>query len=170
MNHKKTRKMVFIALLSAIAVVLHSVETMLQLPLPLGMKLGLANIISLVAIELYGVKEMFIVNIFRVIISGLLTGTIGQMPFFISCGGVFLSSLALACIKKLTDLPMVSTSIVAAVFHNIGQVLVVSFIYDQIAIMSYVFILMASSIPTGILTGMTAIQILKRIDKKQFQK
>lgn len=169
MRNNKTQKMVFMALLSAIAVVLHSIEAMLQLPLPLGMKLGLANIISLVVIQLYGVKEMFIVNIFRVLVSGLLTGIFGQMPFFISCGGVFLSSLVLAIVKKLTDLPMISTSIIAAVFHNIGQVAVVSLFYAQPAIMSYVFILMASSIPTGILTGMCAIQILKRIDKKQFQ-
>lgn len=169
MRNNKTQKMVFMALLSAIAVVLHSIEAMLQLPLPLGMKLGLANIISLVVIEFYGVKEMFIVNIFRVLVSGLLTGIFGQMPFFISCGGVFLSSLVLAIVKKLTDLPMISTSIIAAVFHNIGQVAVVSLFYAQPAIMSYVFILMASSIPTGILTGMCAIQILKRIDKKQFQ-
>lgn len=169
MRNNKTQKMVFMALLSAIAVVLHSIEAMLQLPLPLGMKLGLANIIALVVIEFYGVKEMFIVNIFRVLVSGLLTGIFGQMPFFISCGGVFLSSLVLAIVKKLTDLPMISTSIIAAVFHNIGQVAVVSLFYAQPAIMSYVFILMASSIPTGILTGMCAIQILKRIDKKQFQ-
>lgn len=169
MRNNKTQKMVFMALLSAIAVVLHSIEAMLQLPLPLGMKLGLANIISLVVIEFYGVKEMFIVNIFRVLVSGLLTGIFGQMPFFISCGGVFLSSLVLAIVKKLTDLPMISTSIIAAVFHNIGQVAVVSLFYAQPAIMSYVFILMTSSIPTGILTGMCAIQILKRIDKKQFQ-
>lgn len=169
MRNNKTQKMVFMALLSAIAVVLHSIEAMLQLPLPLGMKLGLANIISLVVIEFYGVKEMFIVNIFRVLVSGLLTGIFGQMPFFISCGGVFLSSLVLAIVKKLTDLPMISTSIIAAVFHNIGQVAVVSLFYAQPAIISYVFILMTSSIPTGILTGMCAIQILKRIDKKQFQ-
>lgn len=161
--------MVFMALLSAIAVVLHSVEAMLPLPLPLGAKLGLANIISLVVVELYGVKEMFIVNIFRVVISGLLTGSFGTMPFYISCGGVFLSSLVLMLVKTLTHLPLVSTSIVAAIFHNVGQVLVVSFIYHQIAIMSYIFILMASSIPTGILTGMTAIQVLKRVNKKQFQ-
>ncbi len=169
MRNNKTQKMVFMALLSAIAIVLHSIEAMLHLPLPLGMKLGLANIISLVVIEFYGVKEMFVVNIFRVVVSGLLTGLFGQMPFFISCGGVFLSSIALAIVKKLTSLPMISTSIMAAVFHNIGQVAVVSIFYAQPAIMSYVFILMASSIPTGILTGMCAIQILKRVDKKQFQ-
>ena len=169
MRHTKTRKMVYMALLSAIAIVLHIVETALQLPLPAGMKLGLANIISLVVIELYGMKEMFIVNFFRVIISSLMTGIFMSYPFFISCGGVLLSSLALAMIKKLTDLPIVSTSIIGAVFHNIGQVLVVAYLLSSQAIMSYVFILLASSIPTGIFTGMTAIQILKRVKKEKIQ-
>ncbi len=163
MRNKKVKKMVYMALLSAIAIVLHIVEMSLHLPLPLGMKLGFANIISLIVVELYGVKEMFIVNIFRVLISSLMTGIFMSYPFFISCGGVFLSSLALASIKKLTDLPVVSSSVIAAIFHNIGQVLVVSYILSSKAIMSYVFILLASSIPTGIFTGMCAIQALKRI-------
>ncbi|MGN1276114.1 MAG: Gx transporter family protein, partial [Floccifex sp.] len=110
-------------------------------------------------------KEMFIVNFFRVIISSLMTGIFMSYPFFISCGGVLLSSIALAILKKLTDLPVVSTSVIAAVFHNIGQVLVVAYLLSSQAIMSYVFILLASSIPTGIFTGLTAIEILKRVKK-----
>lgn len=165
MGQRKTKKMVYMALLSAIAIVLHMVETALQLPLPAGMKLGLANIISLVVVEMYGVKEMFIVNFFRVMISSLMTGIFMSYPFFISCGGVLLSSIALAIIKKLTELPVVSTSVIAAVFHNIGQVLVVAYLLSSQAIMSYVFILLASSIPTGIFTGLTAIEILKRVKK-----
>lgn len=169
MGHKKTKKMVYMALLCALAIVLHMVETAMQLPLPAGMKLGLANIISLVVIEMYGVKEMFIVNFFRVLVASLMTGIFMSYPFFISCGGVFLSSLALAIIKKLTTLPMVSQSIIAALFHNIGQVLIVSYLLSSKAIMSYLFILLASSIPTGILTGLAAIEILKRVKKNQFQ-
>ena len=163
MKSSKVKKMVYMALLSAIAIVLHIVETSLHLPLPLGMKLGFANIISLIVVELYGVKEMFIVNIFRVIIASLMSGIFMSYPFFISCGGVFLSSLALAVVKKVSDLPIVSSSIIAALFHNIGQVIVVSYLLSSKAMMSYVFVLFASSIPTGIFTGMCAIQALKRI-------
>ena len=112
---------------------------------------------------------MFIVNIFRVFVSSLLTGIFMQNPFFISCGGVFLSSLALAIIYKFIQLPMVSTSIVSAIFHNIGQVAVVSFIFSFAGIMIYVIPLLITSIPTGILTGLVAIEILKRVKKEQIQ-
>lgn len=169
MKQQKTKRIVYLSLLAALAIVLHTIDHYLSAPLPLGVKLGLANIISLVAIEIYGTKEMFIINFFRVVISGLLTGSIMSYPFFMSCGGVFLSSIVLAFLKKLTTLPMVSTSIIAAVFHNIGQILVLSFVLSSKAFISYVFIMLVSSIPTGIFTGMVAIEILKRLKKEQFQ-
>lgn len=169
MGHKKTRKLVYLALLAALAIVLHTVDHYLSAPLPLGVKIGLANIISLVVIEVYGAKEMFVINFFRVMISGLLTGSIMSYPFFMSCGGVLLSSIAIVMVKKMTKLPMVSISIIGAVFHNIGQIIVLSFFLSSKAFISYLFIMLASSVPTGVLTGMVAIEVLRRIKKEQFQ-
>lgn len=165
MSKYNTKKIVYMALLSAIAIVLHSIEATLPLPLPLGVKLGFANIISLIVVEIYGAKEMFIVNIFRVIISGLITGSIMNYPFFMSCGGVALSSIMLALITKLTSLPTVSKSIISAICHNIGQLSVLAFIMSTAAIMPYLFIMFVSSIPTGILTGLCAVEVLKRVNK-----
>jgi Predicted membrane protein len=164
----KTRKVIFISLLSAIAVVLHIIESLLPLSLPLGVKLGFANIISLVVIERYGVKEMFIVNMMRVMLSGLLTGHIMSYPFYMSCGGVLLSSLSLWGISYFS-LPIISKSIISAVFHNIGQLFVLMIFVSHYAIMSYLLIMLLSSIPTGILTGYCAIEILKRLKEEQFQ-
>ncbi|MCD7840141.1 MAG: Gx transporter family protein [Erysipelotrichaceae bacterium] len=159
----KTRKMVYLALLSAIAIILHMVDHYLSAPLPFGVKFGIANIISLMAIELYGIKEMWIINIMRVVISGLLTGSIMTYPFFMSCGGVFLSSLALSILHIFHFLPMVSTSIISAICHNIGQIIVISFIISSKAVVPYIFIMLISSIPTGILTALIAQEALKRI-------
>lgn len=169
MGHKKTKKMVYLALLSAIAIVLHMIEGSIPLPLPPGVKLGLANIISMVVIEMYGAKEMFIVNFFRVMIGSLLSGTFLWNPFYMSCGGVLLSSIVLAVIKRWTTLPIVSCSIIAAVFHNIGQIIVISLIISSMAVAPYIFVMLASSIPTGIFVGFVAIEILKRLKKEQFQ-
>lgn len=161
--------MVYLALLSAIAIVLHMIEGSIPLPLPPGVKLGLANIISMVVIEMYGAKEMFIVNFFRVMIGSLLSGTFLWNPFYMSCGGVLLSSIVLALIKRWTTLPIVSCSIIAAVFHNIGQIIVISLIISSMAVAPYIFVMLASSIPTGIFVGFVAIEILKRLKKEQFQ-
>lgn len=169
MGHKKTKKIVYLALLSALAIVLHTVDHYISAPLPFGVKFGIANIIALIVVDIYGVKEMFIVNFFRVVVSGLLTGSIMSYPFFMSCGGVLLSSFALALLTRFTKLPMVSISIISAVFHNIGQILVISYVLSSVAVMPYIFVMLAASIPTGIITGMAAIEVLKRIKKGQFQ-
>ncbi len=163
-----TKKIVYLALLSAIAIVLHTIEAALPLPFPMGVKLGFANIISLVVIEIYDVKEMFIVNIFRVILSGLIVGYIMSYPFFMSCGGVALSSIALMVLSHF-NLPIVSKSIISAIFHNIGQLLVLAYTVSTLAIMPYLFVTLTSSIPTGILTGLCAIEILKRLDKDKLK-
>ena len=73
MKQQKTKRLVYLSLLTALAIVLHTIDHYLSAPLPLGVKLGLANIISLVVVELYGLKEMFMINFFRVMISGLIT-------------------------------------------------------------------------------------------------
>lgn len=163
MNNKRTKRIVYLALLAAMAVVLHTVDHYISAPLPLGVKFGLANIISLVVVEIYGAKEMFAINFFRVMISGLMTGSIMSYPFFMSCGGVFLSSIVLALLKKLNKLPPVSVSIIAAIFHNIGQLTVLAFVLSSKAFYSYILVMMISSIPTGIITGMVSLEILKRI-------
>ena len=87
-------------------------------------------------------------------------------PFFMSCGGVALSSLVLVILVKFTKLPMVSISIISAIFHNIGQIAVISFILSSAAVVPYIFALFAASIPTGIFNGMVAIEILKRVRKQ----
>lgn len=163
MKIDKTRKLVYLGLLSAIAVVLHIVEGMIPLPLPFGAKLGLANIISLVVIELYGAKEVIIVNFFRVILSSLLTGTIMHYSFFISCGGVLMSTIAIIVVKRFLHFPLVSTSIISALFHSTGQLIVVSFVISSIALAPYIFLLFILAIPTGIFTGLVANEVVKRV-------
>ncbi len=162
---KKTKRIIYIALLSALAIALHTFEASLALPLPYGIKLGLANIISLITIEVFDVKEMVIVNLMRVFLGGLLSGNIFNYMWFISLGGVVLSSLAIVLAKKLFNLPIISLSIVSALFHGIGQIIVVSFIYDTYAFIPVLLIMMASSIPTGLFTGACAGTVIKYLQK-----
>ena len=92
------------------------------------------------------------------------------LAFYVACcGGVFLSSVVLALLKRYTKLPLVSVSIIAAICHNIGQMFVISFVISSAALMPYIFVMLAASIPTGILTGLTAIEVLKRVKREQFQ-
>ena len=68
MKLSKTKHFVYVTMLAAMAIAINLLETMLTVSLPFGMRLGLANIIALITIEILGVKEMIIVNTMRVVI------------------------------------------------------------------------------------------------------
>lgn len=165
MKTSKTKHFVYITLLSAMAIAINLLESMLTVSLPFGMRLGLANIIALITVEILGIKEMIIVNTMRVVIGNLLRGTIFGSTFWISAGGVLLSSIILILVKKGLKLSMISTSMLCAVGHSVGQVLVVVMLYKTAAMVMVVPMLLVTSIPTGIFTGLVAVQALRRIDK-----
>ena len=160
MKLSKTKHFVYVTMLAAMAIAINLLETMLTVSLPFGMRLGLANIIALITIEILGVKEMIIVNTMRVVIGNLLRGTIFGSTFWISAGGVILSSIVLIIIKKGLKMSML-----CAIGHSVGQVLIVMVLYKTAAMMTIVPLLLVTSIPTGIFTGIVATQALKRIVK-----
>ena len=125
MKLSKTKHFVYVTMLAAMAIAINLLETMLTVSLPFGMRLGLANIIALITIEILGVKEMIIVNTMRVVIGNLLRGTIFGSTFWISAGGVILSSIVLIIIKKGLKMSMISTSMLCAIGHSVGQVVIV---------------------------------------------
>lgn len=152
----KTKRLIYLALLISMAIALHIFEGMIAIPLPYGAKLGLANIVALVTMEIFGVKELVIVNSMRVLLGSLLRGTFLTSTFWISTGGVILSSLAMIVMRKFTKQSLVATSIISAVFHNIGQIIVIAFLYNNIALGAILPILLITAIPTGIVIGIAA--------------
>lgn len=152
----KTKRLIYLALLTSMAIALQIFESFIAIPLPYGAKLGLANIIALVTMELFDVKELILVNSMRVLLGSLLRGTFLTSTFFISTGGVILSSLAIIFMKKFTKQSMIGISIVSAVFHNIGQIIVITFLYNNVALAAILPILFITAIPTGILVGIAA--------------
>ncbi|NCB32985.1 MAG: heptaprenyl diphosphate synthase [Erysipelotrichia bacterium] len=166
MKTAETRHLAYLALLSAMAITLNMLETAYIGPVFLYLRLGLANIIALVAIKLLGVRDMIIVNVMRVCIGGLLSGTFLGMPFWIGAGGVVLSSGVLILMDRL-DASLIFTSIMSSVAHSIGQLAIVLSIYHllttiqaSIPLLAYMLL---GSIPLGFLTGYIASLVLKRI-------
>lgn len=166
MRNKTTRKMVYLTLLSAMAIAINIFESTYLAFMPFGIRFGLANIIALITMELFGIKEMVLINFMRVVLGALLRGTIFGSTFWISAGGVTLSCLCLILMRKALKFPIYSTSMVSAIGHSVGQVVIVMFIYKQIGMMTIIPMLLISSIPTGILTGMIAVGTLKRLKVK----
>lgn len=165
MGRNKTRRLVYLTLLSAMAITINILESTYIPALPYGIRFGLANIIALITVELFGLKEMLIVNMMRVVIGNLLRGLIFGSTFWISLSGVLLSSLVLIFTKKLLKLPILSMSMLSALGHSTGQVMMVVLMYNQSGMMFVIPYLLISAIPTGLLTGFTAQGALRLLKK-----
>ena len=162
MTIEKNRRFTYLALLSAVAIALNLLESIYIGPIFGVLRLGLANIAALLALKLMGRKEMIIVNVMRVVIGNLLRGTIFSSTFWISSGGVILSSVAMT-VLDIMDSSLLFTSIIGSIAHSSGQVLIVSFLYRQAGMAAILPYLLLGSIPTGILIGTVARLVLTRI-------
>jgi heptaprenyl diphosphate synthase len=162
MKNNSTKHFAYLAMLSAMAITLSLIESVYIGSFTFGIRIGLANIIALITIRILGVRDMIIVNIMRVFISTLMRGLIFGSTFWISLGGVALSSLVLILLDRLHS-SLMFTSVLCSISHSVGQVLVVMFFYRQPAMMAILPYLLLGSIPMGILTGTVAGLALKRL-------
>ncbi len=158
----KTKRFVYLTLLSAMAITLNLIESIYIGSFSFGIRIGLANIIALLTIHILGIKEMIVVNIMRVVIGNLLRGLIFGSTFWISLGGVCLSSIVMILLYKMKA-SILFTSICSSIAHSVGQVIIVMLFYNQPAIAAILPYLLLGSIPMGILTGITAKLVLDRL-------
>ncbi len=160
-----------IALLSAYAVGLHSIEALIPTPVP-WLRLGLANIITLVTLYLYGLKGGMTVTLTRVFIRSLLAGTFLGPAFIMSLGGGVVSTLTMWALMSVFKkyISPVSVSIFGALFHNVTQLFLAYFLFvKQIqAILIVSPVILFFGLLTGIVNGIATSMILKRIP--QFNK
>lgn len=164
----RTRKMVLMGILVSQALILHLVERMIPVPVPVpGIKLGLANAISLMAIVFFGPKEALAVVAMRTFLGSVFGG--GVSSFIYSFIGGAISTMAMAIMYKnfgnLFSLPAIS--VIGAIFHNIGQILVASLIVQNAKLFYYLPLLMISAVITGLFIGF-AVQYTLRPMKHIF--
>lgn len=157
-----TRRLTLITMLLAMSILLHMVEPSLPIPIP-GVKLGLANILGLVALVLFGVKEMVILNLMRVILASLLRGILFGTGFWLSLGGVVLSTLMGIVLYKTKKFSLIGVSMGASAFHGLGQIVALIIINQTSFMIYWLPLLWASAIPTGLLTGALTSEVLKRL-------
>ena len=166
-NSMNLRKMIFIALLVSMSLVLHIFENMIPVPfITPGAKLGLANIITVIALYTLNDKEAFLVLFLRIILSVMFGGSISRLIYSLS-GGV-LSYLMMVITKRVFKgkVSIIGVSCVGAVFHNIGQLLASALVVKTISVMLYLPVMSIAGIGTGIFVGITgefAVKHLKKI-------
>ncbi|MDK9710406.1 Gx transporter family protein [Acidaminobacter sp.] len=163
-KHSKTRTMVLIAVLVAQAIVLSLVERMIPFNFNVpGAKLGLANIVTLTAIYLLPFRQSFLVVTLRILMTAFIVGSFSS--FLYSLAGGYLSYFIMALLVYLDfkNLGTIGISVVGAVAHNLGQLLMAAFIIQNAFILGYLPMLMLAAIGTGIAVGLTVQYLLKAL-------
>lgn len=161
-----TFKMVYLALLTAFAVAIHTVEASLPMPIPVpGAKLGLANIITLLVIVFYGYRSGLLVASLRSVLGSLLTGGFMGFGFYLSFGGAVLSCLVMALFMifyRRNKITLISVSLSGAVTFNIVQLALASVLVGNMLLFrGYLPFLLLLALPTGFFTGLATIYLEK---------
>lgn len=154
--------MALLALLGALAVVINIVENLFIPPLSFGIRFGLANIISLVTLKLFGIRELLYIVLLRLTIGNLVKGSLFAASFWISTSGIILSSAVIIILDKLKS-SVLFTSMISAIAHSLGQMIAVVILYNQINVAMLLPMLIITSLATGVLTGLITNVTLKRI-------
>jgi heptaprenyl diphosphate synthase len=155
-------KALYLAMLAAIAVVLHIIESLIPTSIIVpGAKLGLSNVIILLTLVLFDYKAGFQVLLLRIIISSLLIGTFMTTSFYLSLAGGLLSfSLMTLTYRYFNDkFSLVGISLLGAVAHNLGQIVAAYLIINNWGIFYYFPYLLLFALPTGIFIGLTVIYL-----------
>lgn len=162
-SYNRTRRLTILTMLLAMAITTSLIESQVEIGIP-GARLGIANVLGLIALSIFGVKEMLILNLMRVLIVGLMRGTLFFSPgFWISFCGTFLSSIFAILAYKSKLFTDIGVSSVSACFHNIGQVLFVSFLTSApMLLFTYLPFMLILGIPTGLLSGYLLMSIKQK--------
>ena len=161
----KIKRIVSVAIFSSIAIVLSIIESLIPFGIP-GVKLGLANVVTLVVLFIYGYKESIFVQYIRILLVGLLYSGIISYSFLISLvsGTVSLAIMVgLYFIKKLS-IPFIS--VISALFHSLTEILVAYLILHTNSLFLYLPILLITSLPFGLLSGYLSILVLKSLRRE----
>jgi len=143
------------ALLTAAAAILFSVESFIQTPMP-WIRLGLANAATLLALTWWGFREAMTITILRVLVGSLLVGRFLDPGFFISFFGGLVSTAVMASVMRWEGkvFSLVGISILGALSHNLAQLVLVLAVYiRQSQVLGLLPILLLSGLVTGILIG-----------------
>ena len=158
---KKTKRLVLLAMLTAVAMILSYVESLLpSVGIP-GVKMGLANIAVIFALFRFGWKEAAALSLVRVVLVSLLFGSVGAMLY--SHAGAVLSLAVMALLRRIDRFSTVGISVAGGVAHNAGQILMAMLILQTKQLLGYLPVLAVSGIAGGVLTGLAAALLIRRI-------
>lgn len=153
MKNSKTKRMVYDAILAGVALTIFMVELQLPSPVPVpGVKLGLANIVTLFAVYALRPADAAAILFVRILLGGLLSGRLISLLYSLAGGVLCLATMLL--LKKFLKKQVWLCSIAGAMAHNIGQIAVAVILTRSIYVAVYLPILIVAGTIAGLFTGL----------------
>jgi len=164
----KLKKILATAILASASLVIFVIENQIPPVVPIyGVKLGLANVVTLFAKVTLGTKAAFCVLLLKIFLGNLFTGSTVSLIYSLF-GGLLCFFIEMVMFRIVTKKQMWAVSVSGAVFHNIGQVAAASILMGTEKIVWYLTILIPVGIITGTFTGLCATYTLKTVEKYDF--
>lgn len=156
------KKTALLGMLVALAFVLSYIETLIPVNLGIpGAKLGLANLVVMVALYTLGMKEAFGLSMVRILLTGLTFSSMAAMLY--SFAGGLLSFAVMALMKKTKKLSVTGVSVLGGIAHNAGQIFVAMWILDTATLIYYLPVLAITGVASGTVIGLLAVMVIRRI-------
>ena len=157
-------RVAYFGVFTALALIFSYVESLIPINFGIpGVKLGLANLITLIALYKMSVKEAFLISIARVVLSGFIFGNLFAILY--SLAGGLLSLTIMTWFKRSNKFSIYGISMAGGVFHNVGQLMMAILVVESVTIAGYLPVLLVSGLLTGLVIGAVSGETLKRIDK-----
>lgn len=161
-----TKRAAYCAMLTALAMIFGYVEALIPFSIGIpGVKLGLANIVIVLALYILPAYQAFVIQLMRIVLVSFLFGNLSMMLYSLA-GGV-LSFLVMGLLKRGNSFSVTGVSIAGGVSHNIGQLGVAVLIVQNLKIAFYFPMLLVAGLITGCLMGMLADRIKRVLDQME---
>lgn len=146
----------------ALALIFSYVESLIPFHIGIpGVKLGLANLIIVIALYKMSLKEAYLLSVTRIVLAGFIFGNLFSILY--SLAGGLLSLSAMALLKKMDGFSIIGVSIAGGVMHNVGQLIIAMLVVETFSVIYYVPVLLIAGLITGLVIGIAANEMLKRL-------
>ena len=165
-KHKRSKSQVVsqVALMASLALIFSYVEAIIPYnPGIPGIKLGIANIVTVIALYKFGWKDAAAVSVIRIVVAGLLFNGLFGMLYSLACALV--SFVGMVLLKRTRLFSTIGVSMAGGVLHNLGQLLVAAALIEDLRIFFYFPVLLFSGLASGIAIGIAATLILNRLKR-----
>ena len=161
------KKLTRMALLTAIALIIFMVEAQIGTPVPIpGVKLGLANIVTVYAMFVLSPGQTLAILICRVFLGSVFSGQMAAI--FYSLGGGLLCWLAMLLLRPVLTVKQIWVAgVIGAVAHNAGQILVAMALLETSRLAWYLPVLWISGTVAGVLIGIVSGELVRRVPDKK---